>query len=329
MINMYLTYSATNIILVLCHYFFIRGNAFMKEKICGVFAPVPTPFDKDGKIDVAGWKKNLHMWANSPLDGIVIAGSNGEIPFLSLQERIQLTKIAKEEANGKLFLMSGAHFPSTYDTANATRELAAAGADGVLVLPPHYFKGKNQMIINYYHDVADESPVPVFLYNMPANTGVNIDIDVICAAAKHPNIRGIKDTSGDMTKLGYTAALTPDNFSTFGGTGNWFLAALSMGACGGTMAVSILFPRSCRMLYDAFNSGNLSLAVELQKKLLPVSDALTRRFGVPGLKRALEAYGMAGGICRKPMLPISDKDIETLLNVIKTSSLDVYENWRS
>ena len=300
----------------------------MADKIRGVFAPVPTPFNDDGSIDEGGWRKNLRLWRASPLDGIVIAGSNGELPFLSLEERVRLTKIAGEEAAGSLYIMSGAHCPATDDAARAAEALSAAGADGVLLLPPHYYKGKEEMLLRYFQDVADASPAPVFLYNMPANTGVDIGIDVIREAAKHPNIRGIKDTSGDMTKLGYTVLCTPESFSTFGGTGNWFLAALSMGACGGTMAVSILFPRSCKMLYEAFLAGRMEEAAALQKRLLPVSDAITRRFGVPGLKHALEAYGMAGGRCRRPLLPLPNKDAETLMSVIKASGLDEYETWR-
>ncbi|MDO5115250.1 MAG: dihydrodipicolinate synthase family protein [Synergistaceae bacterium] len=301
----------------------------MAEKLCGVFAPVPTPFNSDGSLDESGWRKNLRLWSASPLDGIVIAGSNGELPFLSLDERARLTEIAREEAGGRLHIMTGAHFPSTADTKAAARRLAEAGADSLLLLPPHYYKGKDEMLAAYFTDVADSSPLPVFLYNMPANTGVDISVGVICAAARHENVRGIKDTSGDMTKLGYTALRTPERFSVFGGTGNWFLAALSMGACGGTMAVSILFPRSCRMLYEAFMGGRMEEAVALQKRLLPVSDAITRRFGIPGLKAALEARGMTGGPCRRPLLPISEADKAELLGIINASGLDEYEQWRS
>ena len=301
----------------------------MANKICGVFAPVPTPFCSDGSIDESGWRKNLRMWSASPLDGIVIAGSNGELPFLNLEERVRLTRIAKEESEGRLYIMSGAHFAATEDTKRAAAELSEAGADGLLLLAPHYYKGKEEMLLRYFTDVADASPAPVFLYNMPANTGVDLSAVLICEAAKHPNIKGIKDTSGNMTKLGYTVLGTPDDFSVFGGTGNWFLAALSMGACGGTMAVSILFPRSCRMLYEAFLAGRTDEAVELQKRLLPVSDAITRRFSIPGLKYAMGARGMTGGPCRRPLLPLPEKDAQTILSVIEASGLDEYENWRS
>ena len=297
-------------------------------KITGIFAPVPTPFASDGSLDIEAWRINLRIWKESALDGIVICGSNGEMPFVTQQERVALTEIAAEEAEGKLMLMAGAHFPSTRETISCAKALAAAGAGSLLLLPPHYFKGNQTAILNYFTEVADNSPVPIFLYNMPANTGVDMETETMIAASLHPNIKGIKDTSGNMTKLGYLAAAAPEGFSVFGGTGNWFLAALSMGACGGTMAASILYPNTCRKIYNSFHENNMKEAMELQSKLLPVSDALTRRFGVPGLKAALDSKGMKGGPCRSPLLPVSDEVKKEIIKILDNSGLDKYETWR-
>ncbi len=297
-------------------------------KITGIFAPVPTPFASDGSLDIEAWRINLRIWKESALDGIVICGSNGEMPFVTQEERVALTEIAAEEAEGKLMLMAGAHFPSTRETISCAKSLASAGAGSLLLLPPHYFKGNQTAILNYFIEVADNSPVPIFIYNMPANTGVDMETETIISASRHPNIKGIKDTSGNMTKLGYLAAAAPEDFSVFGGTGNWFLAALSMGACGGTMAASILYPNTCREIYTLFHENNMKKAMELQAKLLPVSDALTRRFGVPGLKAALDSKGMKGGPCRSPLLPVSDKVKNEIIMILDNSGLDKYETWR-
>lgn len=297
-------------------------------KITGIFAPVPTPFLEDGSIDEKGWRKNLRIWSSSALDGIVICGSNGELPFITMDERCSLTKIAAEECGGRLKLMAGAHFPSTRETISCAKALGAAGAEYLLVLPPHYFKGNQKAVLKYFEDVADESPVPIFMYNMPANTGVDIDLETMTAASRHNNIAGIKDTSGNMTKLGYLAASAREDFSVFGGTGNWFLAALAMGACGGTMAAAILYPDTCRRIFDSFNENKITEAMELQAKLLPVSDVLTRRFGVPGLKAALESRGMTGGPCRAPLLDISDEAKREVFSVLEKSGLDKNETWR-
>ena len=298
------------------------------EKITGVFAPVPTPFNEDESLDLKSWEKNVEAWSASPLDGIVIAGSNGELPFLEMDERAALTRSAAKVCRGRKYLMAGAHFPSERRTIEAAIVLAEAGANGILLLPPHYFKGNDEAILKYFLNVADRSPVPVFLYNMPKNTGVDLSVEIICRAAEHPNIKGIKDTSGDMSKLGYVASGTPKDFSLFGGTGNWFLAALSMGACGGTMAVSILFPGACRALFDSFNAGDGLKAAEIQRRLLPVSDAITRRFGIPGLKYALSRHGMIGGPCRRPLQPLSDDARTAIDRAMDCPELSKYEKWR-
>lgn len=297
-------------------------------RMTGIFAPVPTPFSADGSLDREAWKANLKIWKESALDGIVICGSNGEMPFITMDERTALTEIAAEEAGDRLVLMTGAHFPSTSETIECARSLASAGAKFLLLLPPHYFKGNNKAILNYFTEVADNSPIPIFMYNMPANTGVDLDTETIIAASGHPNIKGIKDTSGNMTKLGYIAAAAPEGFSVFGGTGNWFLAALAMGACGGTMAASILYPNTCRSIYTYFSENKMKEAMELQAKLLPVSDAITRRFGIPGLKAALDSKGMIGGPCRSPLLPASEEVKKEIMDILERSGLDQYETWR-
>lgn len=297
-------------------------------KLTGIFAPVPTPFLADGSVDEKGWRNNLRLWKTSPLDGIVVCGSNGELPFITFEERVLLTKIAAEEAAGKLKIMTGAHFPSTRETIACAAALARAGAESLLLLPPHYYKGDKNAVLQYFLNVADASPVPIFMYNMPANTGVDMDAETIAEAARHPNIMGIKDTSGNMTKMGYLAQAAPEHFSVFGGTGNYLLAALSMGACGGTTAASILYPASCQKILSAFKERDLDTAMDLQARLTPVSDAITTRWGIPALKTALESRGMVGGPCRLPLRPLSDELRREVLKILDGSGLDKYENWR-
>lgn len=297
-------------------------------RLTGIFAPVPTPFQSDGSIDEKGWRHNLRIWKASPLDGIVVCGSNGELPFITLDERARLTEIAAEEAGGKLKIMAGAHFPSTRETVACARALSGAGAESILLLPPHYYKGNKNAVLKYFLDAADASPVPVFMYNMPANTGVDMDAETILEAARHPNITGIKDTSGDMTKMGYLANRAPEDFAVFGGTGNYLLAALSMGACGGTTAASILYPATCQKIFSAFKERDMDAAMDLQSRLTPVSDAITTKWGIPALKAALESRGMTGGPCRPPLLGAPDEIRRRTLEILDNSGLDKYEAWR-
>ena len=158
----------------------------------GIYAPLPTPFDEEGGLDLSALRRNLDAWARSPLDGLVLCGSNGELPFLDPQERVLVTRTVRDHLGDRFPLVVGAHLPTTRGTLDLADRLADAGADALLLLPPHYFKGDPEGIRRYFTDVADRSPLPVMLYNMPANTGVNLGTDLILSLAAHPRIPAVK-----------------------------------------------------------------------------------------------------------------------------------------
>ncbi len=297
--------------------------------IKGIHAPVPTAFHEDGTLCEEGFKKNLEFWAVSPLDGIIVSGSNGELPFLTREDRMDLTRWAREAAPKEIPILCGAHFPSTRETIECAKAVADCGADAVLVLPPHYFKGQGmEGAKHYFNEVADASPIPVVLYNMPANTGVNLEFDAILALSEHPNIVGVKDTSGDITKLSYLCARAPEGFAVFCGSGNYYLAALACGVHGGTLGVSNIYPGACKVLENLFKENKIEEAKKLQHRILFVSDAVTRRFGVPGLKCAMDSLGLYGGPCRSPLMPVGPAVREEILALLKEARLDEFESRR-
>jgi 4-hydroxy-2-oxoglutarate aldolase len=306
-------------------------------KLEGIYAPLPTPFDDDdtGRLDIGGFRSNLLAWSTATLDGVVVCGSNGELPFTTVRERSILTEEARKifgGAPGGKKIITGAFMHSEDETVSCCRSVAQSGADAVLMLPPCYFKGQGTPgAINFFRNVADKSPIPVVLYNMPANTGVDLETEAILKLAEHPNIIGIKDTSGNMTKIGYLAAWADKNdagFSVFCGSGNYFLPALSLGVSGGTLAVANLYPESCRELMLDYRAGRVEEAKNLQRRLLRASDALTAKFGVPGLKAAMDRAGLRGGPCRAPLLPLDEASRQTLFSVLDEADLDSRETWR-
>jgi 4-hydroxy-2-oxoglutarate aldolase len=306
-------------------------------KLEGIYAPVPTPFESGGAgcIDFAAFRENMLKWAGSSLDGLVICGSNGELPFTSESERAFLTSAAKKilsELKSSKKVITGAFQQTTKDTVSCCASASRAGADAVLLLPPHYFKGQGERAAaRFFMDVADASPIPVVLYNMPANTGVDMSAEAILDLAAHPNIIGVKDTSGNMTKFAYLASASDRpglDFSVFCGSGNYFLPALSLGAAGGTLAVANLYPESCRKLLDAYRNGSTKEATLLQRRLLLASDAVTARFGIPGLKAAMDRAGLYGGPSRKPLLPLGKDEALKLEAMLEEADLDSFETWR-
>ena len=294
----------------------------------GIYAPLPTPFDEEGGLDLPALRRNLDAWARSPLDGLVLCGSNGELPFLEPQERVLVTRTVRDHLGDRFPLVVGAHLPTTRGTLDLADRLADAGADALLLLPPHYFKGDPEGIRRYFTDVADRSPLPVMLYNMPANTGVNLGTDLILSLAAHPRIPAVKDTGGDITQLTALCARRPEGFSVFCGSGNYYLPALAVGAQGGTLAVANLYPGACDALRRAFREGRTEEARDLQHRILGISEALTRRFGVPGLKALMDRKGLYGGPCRLPLRPADPESVRRILEADEEAQLEAWEAWR-
>ena len=303
-------------------------------KLEGIYAPIPTPFKNDGSEEICygSLERNMEKWAQSSLTGIVVCGSNGELPFITTPERARMTASVKkslEQAARDKKIVVGAFQHTTKETIDCCKAAADGGADAALILPPHYFKAQGMpAAIEFFERVADASPIPVVLYNMPGNTGVNLDVDTILKLSRHPNVIGTKDTSGDMTQMGYLCAAQREDFSVFCGSGNYFLQSLVVGASGGTLAVANLYPESCRMLLEAYREEKMQTARDLQYRVLQASDGLTRRFGVPGLKAAMERAGMYGGPTRSPMLPLGDEARAKLFAMLEEADLDKNEKWR-
>ncbi|MDR3279644.1 MAG: dihydrodipicolinate synthase family protein [Synergistaceae bacterium] len=299
----------------------------------GIYAPIPTPFDAaSGDILPGAMEENVTRWAVTTLDGLVVCGSNGELPFVSMDERASLVRAAKNavaRAKSGMNIIAGTFMNATRDAIECCKVCEGAGADAALMLPPHYFKASGMVgARKFFEDVANASPIPVVLYNMPANTGVNIDAATIKQLSAHPNIIGVKDTSGDMTQMGYIANDHHENFSVFCGSGNYFLPALSLGASGGTLAVANLYPESARFLLQAYVRGENEEARKLQYRLMSASDLLTRQYGVPGIKAAMDRAGLYGGPCRAPMGDLPDDAKRKLFESLDATGLEEYEKWR-
>ncbi len=298
-----------------------KGRARMRLE--GIYAPVPTPFNDSGNIDLDALAFNFDRWLTFPMDGIVVSGSNGECPLLSFTERVELFCESAKLARGKMRIIAGIHCASTRETVDLGREAAAGGVDAVLVLPPHYYKGQNTPVSleNYFRTVADSIPVPVVLYNMPSNTGFNLDPGVVIKLSSHPNIIGIKDSSGDIVQIATICRDTPEDFGVFAGSGSFFLPSLAVGCSGGTMGVANLFAEACRDILASYRNRDIDRAMRLQLGIISINQAVTRKFGVPGLKAAMDHAGLFGGPVREPLLPVSQD--------VRTEIAGTYDRFRS
>lgn len=284
----------------------------------GIYTPVVTPFKKNEYIDFEKMGYNLERWGKTGLTGIVVLGSNGEFIYLTRKEKLELIKFAVDNFNKDKKIIAGTGCESTRETIELSKEAAGLGVDAVLVLPPHYYKGsmKDDILYQHYIDIAEESPVPVMIYNMPLNTGINIPVNVVTRLAKHPNIAGIKDTSGNIVQVTEMVRDTDEDFSVFAGNAGYLLPALSVGARGATLALGNILPEDCCRLVSLFKEGKMEEAKNLQHKMIEINSAVTGKFGVPGLKAAMDMLGYQGGELRRPLRPINDGDREIIRQML-------------
>ena len=291
--------------------------------IKGIFAPIPTPF-KNGEIDYSSLKGNLEKWAKTPLSGVVVLGSNGEFAYLSHQEKVELVAFVRKNLPADKKVIAGTGCETTAETIILSNKVAEVGADAVLILTPYYYKGamKDAALKAHFIAVADAVKLPVMLYNMPGNSGINMNSGLVVELAKHPNIVGVKDSSGNIVQIAEVCAgTTNEEFSVFAGSGSFLLPAFAVGAVGGTLAVANIMPETCVALVDAFQAGDLALAKKLQHKLLAPNKAVTAQFGIGGLKAALEMLGYNGGEVRKPMLPASEEAKVAIKKILETAGV--------
>ncbi len=288
------------------------------RRLAGVLAPVPTPFDP-GTGDVAPdrLQDNVRRLAAAGLDGIVVAGSTGEAPLLAADEQRRLVAWARAALPDGRWLVAGSGAESTRETIALARAAAAEGADAVLVRPPAYFAAAvtPASLADHYRAVADACPVPVLVYNIPKYTHLPIAAGLLERLAAHPNLVGVKDSSGDAKQLAAYRDAVP-RWAVFAGSGSLFYAALEMGCDGGILAVACFAAAACAAVLAAFRAGERERAGRLAGRLVPFDREIVARFGPAGVKAAMDAVGLYGGPVRAPLAPLSAAERERVAALV-------------
>lgn len=291
--------------------------------------PITTPFDSGGELDELALRANVQQWNRSGIDGYVVLGSTGERVNLDEAETFRAVEIVRSEIPERpdrpAFIV-GAGQQSTFGTIREIQRISHA-ADAVLVITPHFYRSaiNQQTLTDHYRAVADASPVPVILYSMPALTGVKIEPETAARLSAHENIIGIKDSSPDIAGLQETIRLAGKDFAVFTGNGTVFCDGLRVGARGGILAVGCVAPALCLAIYAAVDLGETERAAHLQTALTPLATAVTTKFGIGGLKAALEMRGYAGGLPRAPLSAPDEAGREEIRSCLKVSDLALHE----
>jgi 4-hydroxy-2-oxoglutarate aldolase len=289
----------------------------------GVYAPVATLFDADGELDLQRWSTNLDWYCGTPLDGIVIMGSNGEFASLDFDERLRLIEAGVQAIDGRKTVLAGTGAESTRNTIQLTRRAAELGVDYALIVTPHYYRPRydRAAFLAHYQAVAEASPIPILIYIMTAYTGVDLPTDVVTELSRHPNIAGVKDSAGSAPKLAEMVAASAEDFSVLAGSASFLYPAMCVGAKGGIVALGNVAPRECRQLFDLFKSGKHDEARQLQYRLLEPNAAVTTRFGIAGLKYAMGLVGLETSDPRPPQRPASADERASIAQIFERAEL--------
>jgi 4-hydroxy-2-oxoglutarate aldolase len=289
-------------------------------KLHGIFPPVTTPFNQDGALALDRLKENITKYNETGVAGYVVIGSTGESVLLGRAEIEQVWTAARQAAGDKI-LIAGTGVDSTAETITRTNRAAELGYHVALVKTPYYYKGQMTAEVHaeHYLRVADAARIPLLIYSVPQFTGVAVEAPLVAQLAQHPNIIGIKESSGVMQRVGEIIHRAPAGFQTLVGSATTFYPSMALGAVGGILAVADILPELCVELYDACAAGDYPLARKLQERLIDPTLTLVAKLGIPGVKYAMDRAGYYGGPARRPLLPLNEaqkKEAEGILEAV-------------
>jgi dihydrodipicolinate synthase/N-acetylneuraminate lyase len=293
-------------------------------KLHGVLAPVVTTFQaSNGELDRAAFVANLRAHLEAGVEGVVVAGSTGEAALLDERERSVLIEAAREVLPGDRLLLAGTGAESTRAALRLTKQAAQRGVSAVLVVAPHYYSGAMtaQALSAHYRAIADDSPVPVVLYNIPKYMHYSLTPTLVMELAAHENIIGIKDSSGDLELLAAYINAQSERFTVLTGNASTFAPALAAGARGGILAVALFATALTIGIYEAEQRADRKAATDLQARLKPLGTRIVGELGVPGVKRAMDLVGLAGGVVRSPLQSVSQSDASAIAGLLQDAEL--------
>jgi 4-hydroxy-2-oxoglutarate aldolase len=293
----------------------------MTKTISGIFAPVTTPFVNE-EVSLEHLKQNFRKYSETPLNGFLVLGSNGENKSLTEDEKMRILEVTLEEKGENQIIMAGTGHESTRETISFSQKVASLGVDYASILTPSYFKKglTDEALIGYYTDVAEALSIPVLIYNAPGFTGITISPKVIETLSRHENIAGMKDTS--PSSIAQYIEVAAGTFDILAGTINTLFIGLSLGTKGGVVSLANAFPEPCCALYEKYISGDQEGARMLHSKVFRLNQSVSGAGGVAAVKYAMDEAGYYGGPPRLPILPLKDAQKEKVRNAIAEAGLN-------
>jgi len=292
----------------------------MSQKFRGVIPALITPFTANNQVDVEGFRKNIEFAIKGGVSAILSCGTTGEAATLSAAEHMLVTDIVIEASS--VPVMAGTGSNNTTEAIELTKHAADAGAAAALLITPYYTKPTQNGMKTHFEKIADTVDIPLILYNIPARTGVDMSVPLIAELAKHPNIVGIKEATGDMGKATEIISQTKDeDFVLLSGDDIATLPLLSIGATGVVSVLANLLPEKLSKMVAAYEAGNLSEAMAIHYELAPLMKVMFIETNPAPIKAAVGMAGLAAGSPRLPLVPLQPDNLEILTNELKRSGV--------
>jgi 4-hydroxy-2-oxoglutarate aldolase len=292
-------------------------------KLQGIFPPITTPFDHNGEIYAAKLQHNIEKWNRTALSGYVVMGSTGESVMLMPEEKIAVWEMVAKHAAPEKLLICGTGMESVRETVCLTNRAAEMGYKAAMVRTPHYYKNlinRADAQVLYYQAVADQSRIPLIIYNWPQTTGVDIPVEAVVRLSEHPNMLAIKESSGNLEKVMQMIREVKNGFQVLVGSAPTLWPSLLMGCQGAILAYANAAPYSVIAIWEAYRSRDDAAGLDWQNRIGRAAALVTSKYGVPGLKYAMDLNGYYGGPPRLPLTvptPAAKQEIEEAFKDLK------------
>ncbi|NMA86418.1 MAG: 4-hydroxy-tetrahydrodipicolinate synthase [Tissierellia bacterium] len=299
----------------------LNKEVFILFKGSGV--AIVTPFNEEG-IDFIKLEELLEWHIGENTDAIIVCGTTGEASTMTTEEQKEAIRFTVEKVNKRIPVIAGTGSNNTAYSIELSKYAEEVGANGLLIVTPYYNKTTQEGLISHYETIASQVNIPIIIYNVPGRTGLNILPETIARLSKHPNIKGVKEASGNIAQVAEIARLVPNDFYIYSGNDDMIVPLLSLGGHGVISVVANILPRDTHNMVEYFLNGDLKAAKDLQLQMKPLIDALFIEVNPIPVREAMNILGMAVGNCRLPLIPMNDKNREKLIKEIKNYGM---ENW--
>jgi 4-hydroxy-tetrahydrodipicolinate synthase len=299
-----------------------RDNAISRSENMIDFGKVATamvtPFDHKGNIDFEKTTQLINYLISNGSDALVIAGTTGESPTLSTEEKLALFRHSVKVVDGRVPVVAGTGSNNTYASIELTKKAEEIGVDAIMIVAPYYNKPNQEGLYQHFKTIAESTELPVMLYNIPGRSVINMSVDTIVRLAELPNVVALKDASGDLDAMTAIIAQTSDDFALYSGDDGLTLPVLAIGGTGIISVASHIIGNEMQEMVKLYESGNPKEAAKIHQRIVPVMKSLFAAPSPTPVKTALQLKGLDVGSVRLPLVPLTEEERQTLVSTLNT-----------